>query len=80
MVAEAPHHTTDTSKQKLLDRVVEVVEALPERERRTLEAVFWERKTFRALADEEGCHPKNVWRRYKRALDKVHAELGEVFG
>lgn len=45
-----------------------------------MEAVFWERKTFRALADEEGCHPKNVWRRYKRALDKVHAELGEVFG
>ena len=45
-----------------------------------MEAIFWERVSFRELARREGCHPKNVWRRYQRALKHVHEVLGEVYG
>lgn len=79
MVVSAPHETIDDDKQELFDRVVDAVEALPPHLRRILEAYFWERKSFRAIAREEGCHPKNTWRRYQNALKLVHAKLGEVF-
>lgn len=72
-----PRDDTDETQHELRERVKDVVEQeLTPKERRCLEALFWERKSYRALADEWGCAShKSVWRVRKRALRKVHGAL-----
>lgn len=78
---QPPNDFVVDERQKLHERLVEIVETrLTDREREVIELHCWGRWTFRQIANHQGCHVKNIWRCWKRALKKLEAELGPVFG
>lgn len=57
------------------DRLHDLIEALPERERMAVEARFYEQLTYREFAVRMECSPMYAWRLTQRALEMLGVEL-----
>ena len=60
---------------KLIERVKDAIESLPEREREVIELYFYGRMSQREIARYQHCAQKNIWRVLQRAQGMLAGTL-----